>query len=93
MIDGKDEEEIDNAVLGTVPKIEESTTSLSPSTKHECRTTSNKALPKPQLVKKKKSVYKDYSKDDEQKEKKLNDKRTFKCSFTVNYKKKELTES
>ena len=47
VIDGKDKEEIGNVALGTVIKIEESTTRSSLSTKHECRTTLNKASPKP----------------------------------------------
>ena len=39
VIDSKDKEEINNIVLGNMPKIKESTTSLSSLTKHERRTT------------------------------------------------------
>ena len=91
VIDSKDKEEINNIVLGNMPKIKESTTSLSSLTKHERRTTWKKASPKPQPVKEKKSVHEDYSKDDEPKKKKWNDKRTIKCPLVGDYKKKELT--
>ena len=42
-------------------------------------------------MKEKKSVHEDYSKDDEPKKKKWNDKRTIKCPLVGDYKKKELT--
>ena len=89
--DDKDEEVMDDIVLGTVLKKEKSAISSSLLTKLKCATTSNKASPKPKLAKKKKSVCKDHSKDNESKEKKKLNERTTKCSFTTNHKKKELT--
>ena len=86
-----DAEEIENDTLGTVPKIKESKTTSSLSTKQKHRTTTNKVLPKPQPAMEKKSVQKDYFKEDDRKEKKWNNKRTIKCPFAGNYKKKELT--
>ena len=44
--DSKDKEEINDIELSTVPKIEESTTSLSSSTKLKRRTASNEVSPK-----------------------------------------------
>lgn len=82
-----DEEHSNEEALGTVPKIEPSTTSSSISTKSKRTSKATKPAPKPMPPKEKKSARRDYSKDVAPKEKKKNNAHSTKCPFAVDHKK------
>ena len=62
--DSKGDEELDDDVISSVPKVEEVATSSSSSTKIKQGTASKKSLSKEFPPREKKSVCKDYSKEE-----------------------------